>query len=113
MIDLCIDKNGDLNISNGTISKTKSVAQKVSILLNTFKGEWFLDETIGIPYFQSIFGKKIKKEKIDLIFTSQISSVDGVKKILSFSSDIIDRKYSFKVEFLSNENTIEVVEKKI
>ena len=110
MADLLLDTDGDIYLSNGKISLTKNISQKVSILLKTFKGEWFLDDSIGIPYFQTILGKKISKEKIDLLFKTQILSVDGVSKITEFTSSIINRQYQYSVSILSDENKIESVE---
>lgn len=110
MADILVDNDGDISISNGKISLTKNVSQKVSIVLKTFKGEWFLDESIGIPYFQSILGKKLSKEEIDSIFKTQILNVDGVYKILSFSSSLVNKQYQYCVSILSNENTVETIE---
>ena len=110
MADLLLDTEGDISFSNGKISVKKNIGQKVSILLKTFKGEWFLDDLIGIPYFQTILGKKISKEKIDSLFKTQILSVDGVLKILEFTSELVNRQYQYSVSILSNENKIESVE---
>lgn len=110
MADILVDNDGDISISNGKISLTKNVSQKVSIVLKTFKGEWFLDESIGIPYFQSILGKKLSKEEIDSIFKTQILNVDGVYKILSFSSSLVNKQYQYCVSILSDENKVETIE---
>lgn len=107
MADLLLDSEGDISITNGKITLTKNVSQKVSILLKSFKGEWFLDDSFGIPYFQTILGKKIYKEQIDSIFKTQILNLDGVSKILFYSSTLINRQYQYSVSILSTENKIE------
>lgn len=113
MSDILLDKNGDINFSNGKISIKKSLSQKVTISLQTFKSEWFLDDSIGIPYFQTILGKKIQKEQIDTIFSNEILKVDGVAKIISFSSSLESRHYTYTAEILSKDNNIEFVEGKL
>ena len=55
-----------------TSDLTTTVAQRLKIMLQTFLGEWFLDPTIGIDYFNQIFGKGRKLSAIDLIFQSAI-----------------------------------------
>ena len=110
MADFLLDTQGDILLTNGKISLTKNISQKVSILLKTFKGEWFLDDSIGIPYFQTILGKKISKEQIDSIFKSQILSVKEVSKIISFSSTLINRQYQYSFSILDNENNVVNIE---
>ena len=104
MSDILLDNEGDILISNGKISLKNSVAQKVSIALKTFQGSWFLDKNVGVPYFQSIFGKRIPQTKIDSILKDEIQKVGGVKQIISFKSELVDQKYSFTVKIISNEN---------
>jgi hypothetical protein len=91
-MDLLLDANGDLVFSNGNslVTQTQSdvVAQRLYITLNTFLGEWFLDTTIGVPYYQQIFGKVRNKSTIDIIFQNIISQDPGVLSLKSFSSDI-------------------------
>lgn len=92
-MDLLIDSTtGDLVFTNGSCPVTQLqadiVAQRLRITLYTFYGEWFLDETIGVPYIQQIFTKVARKSTVDLIFQGIISEDPGVIEILSFTSDI-------------------------
>lgn len=64
----------------------------------------------GVPYFQQILGKKIRKEDVDNIFREQILLEDGVAEILTFSSDLTsDRVYSLSVKFRCKDATISLV----
>lgn len=105
-MDLLLDPNShDIVFVNGFPSVTQSqgeiVAQRLKIALYTFLGEWFLDETIGVPYFQQIFGKVRSKSAIDVIFQNIISNDEGVVEIREFTSSMSsgDRGYTmtFKV----------------
>lgn len=109
-MDLLIDsKTGDLVFKNGACPVTQLqadiVAQRLRITLYTFYGEWFLDETLGVPYIQQIFSKVRRKSTVDLIFQGLIAADPGVIEILSFYSEIsAQRGYSmtFQVRVLDN-----------
>lgn len=92
-MDLLLDTlTGDLVFTNGQCPVTQLqadiVAQRLRIALYTYYGEWFLNETIGVPYIQQIFTKVSKKSTIDLIFQGIISADPGVIEIISFSSEV-------------------------
>ena len=91
--------NGPLISANLTTTPVEVVAQRLSIRLQSFLGEWFLNTAYGIPYWQRILGKKISKTAVDRIFQEQILSERGVREIASFSSTLQNRQYemSFRV----------------
>ena len=99
--------NGPLRKQDTTQERTEVVAQRLFILLRSFQGEWFLNTTYGIPYFQNILGFKISKARVDSIFQQKILAEQGVAEIVSFDSTIARRGYSlsFSVKVLSGEVT--------
>lgn len=102
-----IFKNGPLTPEFTTQSRVDVVAQRLFILLRTFEGEWFLDTEYGIPYFQSILGKKTSKSAVDLIFQREILAENGVKELTFFESTFVNRQYSltFRVKVTSGDET--------
>lgn len=105
---------GDLIFVNGPLTKeyttqpfVQTVQQRLYILLHTFMEEWFMDTTYGIPYWQSILGKKTTKSAVDLIFQQKILAENGVREITAFSSTFVNRVYSanFKVRVTTGEET--------
>lgn len=111
-MDLLLNKDThDLVFINGHCPVTQLlvdiVAQRLKITLYTFLGEWFLDTTIGVPYFQQIFGKIRSKVTIDLIFQRIISADADVIEILSFESTLSssDRGYSMTFQVRVSDNT--------
>lgn len=110
-MDLLIDTlTGDLVFQNGACPVTQLqadvVAQRLRITLYTFYGEWFLDDTIGVPYIQQIFTKVKKKSTIDLIFQGLISADPGVIEILSFKSEVsTSRGYTMTFQVRVTDNT--------
>jgi len=95
----CVFINGPLTKEGVTTPLTETVGQRLKILLLTWAGEWFWNTTYGIPYWQSILGRKTTKARVDLIFSQAILSEPGVKEIVSFNSTFENRQYSltFKV----------------
>jgi len=79
--DLVIE-GGDLVITSTTID---DVRQSVLQRLRIFLGEWFLDNTIGLPYFQQILIKNPDQSKIDALFRDQILGTPGVIALNSYS----------------------------
>lgn len=87
-------ENGPLTSVGITKPLTETVGQRLLILLRSFMGEWFYDESYGIGYYQYILGKKTSKAGVDLIFQQAILSEPGVKQIVTFKSSLINRQYS-------------------
>lgn len=100
-------ENGPLTSAGVTHPFTETVGQRLKILLLNFAGEWFWDTTYGIPYWQSILGRKTTKARVDLIFSQKILSDPGVKEITYFKSTFINRQYSltFKVRVVDGSIT--------
>lgn len=111
-MDLLLNPNtGDLVFTNGGSPVTQRtatvVAQRLRITLYTFLGEWFLDSTVGVPYYQQIFGKIRTKSAVDLIFQQIITNDPDVIEILTFSStlDSANRGYSMTFQVRVSDNT--------
>lgn len=111
-MDLLLDSTGDMVFDNTAITvttdKAEAVAQKLTIKLRTFLGEWFLDTSQGVPYLQEVFGKAKSKAAIDIIFRQQISEDADVVAITEFNSTLgVDRSYSltFKVKTTTGQTT--------
>lgn len=52
--DLVLDPAGNLSLTD----PDSSIAQDVASAIRTFIGEAWYDTTLGLPYFQSIFGQR-------------------------------------------------------
>lgn len=117
-MDLLMDINGtgDLVFANGATPRTyieaDVVAQRLAIHLRTFRAEWFLDEPYGVPWFE-ILGTKRSKQQVDSILQREVLSVQGVREIVSWTSDInnVNRNYScqFTVRTTNGELTDQII----
>jgi hypothetical protein len=75
------------------------VAQRLKITLQTFLGEWFLNTTVGVPYFEAIFGKVKSKSSIDLLLQEKILADPGVIEMVSFESELDNSKRVYSMDF--------------
>jgi len=75
----------DLHLINGTIVLIEGpaeVAQAIRSRLLFFKGEWFLDQREGTPYYQEILGKKaVDLNVIRSIYRRIIAGTPGVEAV--------------------------------
>ena len=110
LLDLLLDPIAhDIIFINGACPVTQEridvVPQRLKIRLLTFLNEWVFNTVYGVPYMQSILGKKTFKEAVDNIFREQILLEDGVAEILSFNSTFIERVYSLSFKFRCTDGT--------
>ena len=86
-----------------------AVAQQIKIVLKTFMGEWFLDTTVGIPYFEDILKKNPRSEVVETVLRGKIASVTGVTRVTAFGISIDNRLRTMTINYSAetNEGTIE------
>lgn len=79
-----LDSTGDLAIENDNlvmVDGAEEIRQLLIARLQTFYGEWFLDTSVGIPYFEVIFQKGINPSIIYSVFVEAITNTDGVLEL--------------------------------
>ncbi|MEX4399579.1 hypothetical protein MZA86_01045 [Haemophilus influenzae] len=75
MIDLKLSGQHDLMIKDRKLVLVDGVnqkAQQIKVVLLTFLGEWFLDTTIGLPYFDEILTRNPDNARIQSIFRKRL-----------------------------------------
>ena len=110
-----MNDNDDLAIENNRFVLTvndsdEEIRQRIIQRLKFFRGEWFLDLTEGLPYFQAIFVKGTPADIIEAAFKNRIIGTDGVVTLSRFDPIELDSKLrnltvSFDVKTI-NGNTI-------
>jgi hypothetical protein len=97
-----LDSDGDLLVVNNKLSLTigrDAIRQHIQTSLRLFLGEWFLDTTLGVPYYQEIFVKQQTQETVASIMKRAISRVPGFISFLTFNFDYNRDTREFFVSF--------------
>jgi len=94
---------GDIDIKNFNLrfteSQTEWLSQKLKNKLKTFFGEWFVNQTLGIEYFQKILKKQVNLNQVGTILKKEIKNTNGVNKIINFKVDYDRNLRKFIVDF--------------
>jgi len=101
-MDIQLNDDYDLALIDNDLALTGSiddVIQELKVRLQFYFKEWFLDETVGIPYFEAVFQKGVSVETINGIFINEINSTDNVNEILEYSSDFDNDNREFTISF--------------
>lgn len=81
------------------IDDTKQIMQNLAIRLRFVLGEWYLDITQGIPYFEEFFRKNPNQIQIESILKTEIVQTRGIVELISFDADFDKRRRIFSVNF--------------
>ena len=87
-IDLLLDEDNELVIDRDLqfSSGVDGIAQSIRLNLQAFMGEWFLDLEDGVPYYQSILGKRYEAAKVVQAFRDPILATGGVQRLIAIGS---------------------------
>lgn len=115
-MDILLDEEtGDIPYDNAntpqvTQDLNTDLSQRLRIKLQTYLGEWFLNNEKGVPYFETVFRKGVQKPVIDLIFQQQIIEEPDVLEITSFTSTLdATRKYSLSFRVKTYEGFTDII----
>jgi hypothetical protein len=84
VIDLLLDANDELVLHDGDLALTtedEGTQQAVRFSLRFFQGEWFLDESEGIPYFTRILIKNPNLVEVREWFREAIATSPGIQSV--------------------------------
>lgn len=103
MIDFALDPlTNDLVFEDfdfALVDDTRQIMQNLAIRLRFVLGEWFLDITQGIAYYEDVFRKNPNQIQIESIIKQEIVSTRGVVELTSFEADFNKRTRIFSVRF--------------
>lgn len=103
-VDIGLDpKTHDLPTQPVLIGGQKRIAQQIKVHLLTFLGEWFLDTTFGVPYFESILIKSPRRAQVESIIRAKIKSVPGVLRVPSIQVKIDNETRESVIEVMNIE----------
>ncbi len=102
MSDLEINSDSDLNIIEGDLvlcDFTTEIPQLLKRRLRFFLKEWFLDESLGVPYFEEVLVKNPSPVAVDGILKRAIIETPGVIDLIRFDLDYDQALRKFVVSF--------------
>jgi hypothetical protein len=89
-----------------TQTRLEYVTQKVHHAISIFLGEWFLDKTLGVPYIpKDDEGKIMHRRLIETALQVRITGVEGVTKLVSFTSTLDKASRTLTVNFTAQIDT--------
>lgn len=117
MIDIALNPiSNDLVFSSfdlQLIDDTRQIMQNLAIRLRFVLGEWFLDITQGIPYYEEIFIKNPNQIQIESILKQEIVQTRGIVELISFEADFDKRRRIFSVKFSARSISGEELQKEL
>lgn len=89
---------GTGDLTNAVVYGDDEVLQRIYIRLSKELGEWFLNISSGLPWYQDGAGmlgaKPNRKPDVDLVLRNCVSNTPGVKTVENFKSTFIGRAYT-------------------
>lgn len=80
---------------------THPVLQDVLQRLRTFLGEWFLDNTIGVPWFQQILGPQGPNSATDATLQNVVLGTPGVLMLTEWSASVNSATRTLSLHFVA------------
>lgn len=91
-LDLALSADHDLDLDllgrTSFVDGADRIAQQINTTLLAFLGEWFLDTTFGVPYFEDVLVKSPDRASIEAIFRTRIRAVPGVNRVRALDLQI-------------------------
>ena len=102
MLDLFFDNDYDLTLDGQDLKFADSsniVKQRLTIRLQFLLGEWFLDNTVGVPYTQTVFAVGTSLTDVYDIIRRKILDTVGVASLKSLELTPAADNRSLRIDF--------------
>jgi hypothetical protein len=80
---LAVGTDGELEMPLRFVSGVEAVNVGLRVRCQLFRGEWFLDQAAGVPYWQTLLGQKFDERSARAAFRSELLTCPGVSEILA------------------------------
>lgn len=87
-MDLALDDGGDLDFSDNRlnlIDGDDAIVQHCALRLRFVRGEFFLDDEIGTPYFEKVLVKNPDLVAVRAILRKVVAETPGILSVTSFT----------------------------
>ncbi len=112
MRDFLLDENGDLVLQNGILQEVegeKQLRQKMSMLLRSALGDWFLDETEGLD-LSVVLQKKPNEDAVRDEVGRVLLPLFQIVQFSSFEMSTLGRTLHIHFELATENGTISLQE---
>jgi hypothetical protein len=92
-------EGGDLVLLDGS----DAIRQHLECRLRFVRGEWFLDQNAGVPYFEEIFGRH-QVSSVAAIFSKEIRDTPHISELVDLTPrfDGVTRKLSISLRAIDD-----------
>lgn len=100
--DILLNSNHDISVIDFDLTLTDSkqlTTQKIKQTLWLIKGEWFLNNDVGIPYYEEIFGKNKDLSRIEILYIRALQNIPEVAEIEVFNIEQDNATHTLKINF--------------
>jgi hypothetical protein len=91
---------------NGRMRYTKDELEHLVLVvrheLSLFLGEWFIDNTKGIPYLPASSRKSTHRVLLETAIRTKITSIKGIKRLEQFTPRYDKRERLLEVSFMAD-----------
>lgn len=114
MADIKLDPmTHDVSIENYKLVLLEGVElieQRLRQRLKFFRGEWYLDTSQGVPYFQEILRKGISRARVESALKQAIVTTPGVLELVRFEMDYDPALRELRLNFRARVEGDQIVE---
>jgi hypothetical protein len=87
--DIYLTDSATVQVTDATLQTgTAEIDQKIRAVLQTQRGEWYLDTTQGVPYFTDVFKKNASTQVVGSAITAALKRIPEVIEITEMSVTI-------------------------
>lgn len=95
------------------VSNNDATRQRLEQKFKLFFGEWFLDVTAGVRWFEDYLGKRPAPETLQFLLRSVVEQDPGIKRLLSASFDLNKTTRELTIQFSALSVTGEIINNEV
>ena len=93
-----------------TQSELEYLAQKVRSVISIFLGEYFIDQSLGIPYIPETDMKTGHRAILETALRTKIVAIKGIRKLVHFVSVYEPGSRKLYIDFVAETDANEILE---
>jgi hypothetical protein len=95
------EDTGDIGNQPTILTGVAAILQRIRVRFRFFLGEWFLDQSLGVPYYRDVLVKNPDQLVISTIFRRILLTTPGVKSVPRFVANLDRETRTLSVDFVA------------